>query len=287
MEGLRVKFGHFYTIIGYEVVPATGNFFYTHAYTMQFGEPFTHTGALATLSVNDNIDVSLGIHNGWDDFEDEDANPYGMLAGVTWTSNDESLSVAWAMSYSEEVNDLGTFSFAPNGLSSEADRYVQSLVIQAQLTEKLKYVVQSDYGVQSQGAINNPSGTNIVPQTAEWYGLVNYLFYDLSDSLAAGVRYEWFHDDDGVRVPNGGDVLNTGALQSSATNGALIRHGDYQALTFGLNWKPHECLTIRPEVRYDWSNVSRENSPTPTSGVYDDLSDDDQFTIGGDIILTY
>ena len=32
-----VKFGHFYTIIGYEVVPAIGNFFYTHAYTMQYG----------------------------------------------------------------------------------------------------------------------------------------------------------------------------------------------------------------------------------------------------------
>ena len=30
-----VKAGHFYTIIGYEVVPAIGNFFYTHAYTMQ------------------------------------------------------------------------------------------------------------------------------------------------------------------------------------------------------------------------------------------------------------
>ena len=35
-QALNVKFGHFYTLIGYEVVPAIGNFFYTHAYTMQY-----------------------------------------------------------------------------------------------------------------------------------------------------------------------------------------------------------------------------------------------------------
>src|SRR5262245_54385338 len=35
-----VKLGHFYTILGYEVVPSPDNFFYSHAYTMQYGEPF-------------------------------------------------------------------------------------------------------------------------------------------------------------------------------------------------------------------------------------------------------
>ena len=45
----KIKLGHFYTPIGYEVVPANGNFFYTHAYTMQYGEPFTHTGVLGPV----------------------------------------------------------------------------------------------------------------------------------------------------------------------------------------------------------------------------------------------
>ena len=43
-----VKVGHFFTIIGYEVVPDVGNFFYSHSYTMFNSEPFTHTGILAT-----------------------------------------------------------------------------------------------------------------------------------------------------------------------------------------------------------------------------------------------
>ena len=40
-NGLNVKAGHFYTPIGYEVVTAPDNFFYSHAYTMQYGEPFS------------------------------------------------------------------------------------------------------------------------------------------------------------------------------------------------------------------------------------------------------
>jgi hypothetical protein len=42
-----IKIGHFFTLVGYEVIPKTGNFFYSHSYTMFNSEPFTHTGALA------------------------------------------------------------------------------------------------------------------------------------------------------------------------------------------------------------------------------------------------
>ncbi|MBM4202267.1 MAG: hypothetical protein FJ189_13420, partial [Gammaproteobacteria bacterium] len=45
-NGLQIRLGHFYTPFGYEAVMAPDNFFYSHAYTMQYGEPFTHTGVL-------------------------------------------------------------------------------------------------------------------------------------------------------------------------------------------------------------------------------------------------
>ena len=47
-----VKMGHFYTLVGYEVVTAPDNFFYSHALTMFNSEPFTHTGVLATFGVS-------------------------------------------------------------------------------------------------------------------------------------------------------------------------------------------------------------------------------------------
>ena len=37
-------FRHTYELVGYEVVPAPDNFFYSHAYTLYASEPFTHTG---------------------------------------------------------------------------------------------------------------------------------------------------------------------------------------------------------------------------------------------------
>ena len=59
-DDLKIKWGHFYTIIGYESVPAVSNFFYTHSYTEQYGEPFTHTGILASRPWNDNWTVYAG-----------------------------------------------------------------------------------------------------------------------------------------------------------------------------------------------------------------------------------
>ena len=44
-----VKLGHFFTIVGYEVVPAPGNFFFSHSFTMYNSEPFMHTGASGDL----------------------------------------------------------------------------------------------------------------------------------------------------------------------------------------------------------------------------------------------
>src|SRR5690606_25807055 len=61
---LSVKFGHFYTIIGYETVTAPDNFFYSHAYTMQYAEPFTHTGVLATWKASDTWTFTGGLVDG-------------------------------------------------------------------------------------------------------------------------------------------------------------------------------------------------------------------------------
>ena len=66
INDLTIKAGHFYTIIGWEVVQAPDNFFYTHAYTMYYGEPFTHTGMLASYNLNDKVTLHGGWTDGWD-----------------------------------------------------------------------------------------------------------------------------------------------------------------------------------------------------------------------------
>ena len=65
-KDLAVKGGKFYTPVGYEVVTAPDNFFFSHAMTMFNSEPFTHTGFLATYSGIENVTVMAGWSAGWD-----------------------------------------------------------------------------------------------------------------------------------------------------------------------------------------------------------------------------
>ncbi|MDP2097038.1 MAG: outer membrane beta-barrel protein [Methylobacter sp.] len=93
-NGLTTKIGHFYTIIGNEVVTAPDNFFFSHAYTMQYGEPFTHTGILSSYPLTKNISLSGGVVSGWDSFFQEPAN---FLGGATYTTDNEKTSLAFSM----------------------------------------------------------------------------------------------------------------------------------------------------------------------------------------------
>ena len=54
-DNWSAKVGHFYTLVGYEVVTAPDNFFYSHAITFFNTEPFTHTGAVGTFNVSDDL----------------------------------------------------------------------------------------------------------------------------------------------------------------------------------------------------------------------------------------
>ncbi|HYW79656.1 MAG TPA: outer membrane beta-barrel protein, partial [Thermoguttaceae bacterium] len=83
INDLTIKFGHFYTIIGWEVVPAPDNFFYSHAYTMYYAEPFTHTGFLATYQVSDRITAHGGWVQGWDTGFDNTPKTDMFLGGIS------------------------------------------------------------------------------------------------------------------------------------------------------------------------------------------------------------
>ncbi len=58
---LSIIAGHFFSPVGYEVVAAPGNFFYSHSLTMYNSEPATHTGVLATYSGLDGVE----LYGGW------------------------------------------------------------------------------------------------------------------------------------------------------------------------------------------------------------------------------
>jgi len=260
-----VKFGHFYTIIGYEVVPAIGNFFATHAYTMQYGEPFTHTGVLDTWTPNDQLTVYAGITNGWDNFSDPInsqgiANPgyinsnsnAAFLGGVSFKNSDQTQALTSTVSSGNEpVAFLGANTFPNVG-----NRSIWSNVYTNELNDKLTYVFQNDNGWQFNA--NTPySNQGQQAGLAQWYGINQYLFYNVSDTVVAGMRFEWFRDNNGYRVAA---PIRNGWVGGPTSSGFA---GNFYQATWGLNWKPNRNWIIRPELRYDWYSPDVAGSALP------------------------
>lgn len=239
VDGLSARLGRFYTLIGNEVIPAPSNFFYSHSYTFFYAEPFTHTGLIFDYAPSDQWTFSAGAVIGPDDNGFDNFSNYGstnFLGGAGWTSKDEATSAYVAVT-TGAVGD------------SDDDRTISSIVFNQQLLGNLKFTFQGDYGVQEVAV----GGVD-----AEWYGAIGYLTYDVNDQLAAGVRAEWFHDDDGLRT--GFDNI------------------DLYSFTAGVNWKPLQWVTVRPEVRYDFSDSAVDP--------FDDGNEDDQFLFATDFIIT-
>jgi hypothetical protein len=249
-KGITVKLGHFYTIIGNEVVTAPGNFFYSHAYTMQYGEPFTHTGFLASYPILHNISVSGGGVLGWDNFSKDPEN-LNFLGRVSWSSDDERTSLAVAIITGDVSNVAGTLG------TPDRNRTMYSVVFSHDITDRLHYTLQHDLGVEKNAIANN--------KAAQWFGINQYLFFNINEALSTGLRFEWFRDDDAKRV-----IINN-----------LSGPANYFAITAGLNWKPLRWITFRPEVRYDWMNSNNGFK------AFDNNSDTDQFVIAGDLIIQF
>ncbi|HRF01010.1 MAG TPA: porin [Pirellulaceae bacterium] len=220
-NNLSVKIGHFFTIIGYEVVPVTGNFFYSHAYTMNYGEPFTHTGALGEYALNDNVTLYSGYTMGWDSGFENFLDAHTFLGGVSISLSDVS-----SIAYMTNWGQFGDGTAKGLAAGNAGNIYMHSIVYQRSLSDKLDYVFQTDYGTNT-GA-NGPGN--------EWYGANNYLFYTLNDCWKLGARYEIFRD------------------QAGAGQGGRVGNGveEYTAGTLGVNYTPNKNLTIRPETRWDW-----------------------------------
>lgn len=240
------KTGHWISPVGFFGVDMSQNFFNTLPYTYQYGEPFTHTGSLATYQVNDNLSVGGGVTRGWDNFDNTNPN-LGAIGTVNYTINDSS-SLAWVGVYSQEQNQ--NLVFKP--------RYLQTLVYSNNLSENWTYVAQSDFGYQQDAIAHN--GKN-----AFWYGLNQYAFYKFNDCWSFGGNFEWFRDEEGYRV--GGFLPNTYAVPGSQVRGLPTNRngyaGNFYQITMGPKWTPTKNFMVRPNLRFDWFDGTIDKYTNP------------------------
>ena len=215
-QGTTLRVGKFNTHCEYEVVQGISTPFVSRSYLFQYN-PFTHTGINAITPLNDDWTMSNGIVIGSDNF-------FGDTARATYIGH-----LAWAPKEGKNTASLNVVITDPsfNVRDNFAYYNVYNLQLTHKFTDKLSYVADATYS-----HINNVPGLGF----AEWYGLANYLLYDVNDKLQAKTRVELFNDEQGFRT---------------GTSGL------YTAVSAGLTWKPTPWLYVMPEVRYDHNSDGR------------------------------
>ena len=204
-----VKFGHFYTIMGYEVVQAPDNFFFSHAFTMFNSEPFTHTGVLGEYALGD-VTLYGGWTRGWDSgFGTSVPDGNNFLGGISVGLGD-----VGAVIYTTTAGRLGA-----GGLSTG---YSHSIVVDLNVTDRLNYVFQSDY-------VDNPAAN-------ESHGVNNYLLFALNEKVSIGARVEWWNTNVG---PVASDIF-------SVTSGVKIQAADRIIVRPEIRWDQDDDSAIIP-----------------------------------------
>jgi hypothetical protein len=241
--GITVKAGHFYSGMGIESAMSPENFFYSHSYSFMYGSPTTLTGAAATVKLGSRFSAVFGFSRGWDVF-DKTTDSLSGIAGLEMKSFDKRTSLSFLVHSGEE--------------SLEGDnRTNYTLTLRHQLAPRLHYALEHSFGYEKNGALLDYSDNR---GQARWYSVAQYLQWERSERFSFGLRGEWFRDDGHSRIQKG--AIDDGYF--------LLQGKDYFQITLGANWKPTRFITIRPEIRYDWSNVvvQEQLPPNQALGIY-------------------
>ena len=205
------------TVMGYEAVPATGNFFYSHSFEFYISEPFTHTGVLLDYALADDVTVVGGWTAGWDTgFTNNGGSCF--IGGLRLQLTDNA-----ALSYMTSWGDAG-FDDQFGNPGSDTNGYFHTILFTWDVSDNWTYVMQSNL-------IDNDLLLGSNKDAISWN---NYLFYTINDCWKVGTRFEYFKDP---RIPvrqTGGDAVN-----------------EVYDFTVGLNYKPMANVVVRPELRWD------------------------------------
>ena len=248
-----VLVGYFIGLQGFEASQAVDNFFFSHNYAFGYGVPGTHSGVLATYRLSDELEIDAGWSTGWDSWWSNYLSASMFLGGVTWTPRDDV-----SLTYHVTAGDFGDGTAKNGAQSSDGQLYAHAIVFTFDASGHSTYVLENTLG----------SNTGIGNRNNRWYSITNYLFYEINDCWDAGLRIEWFRDEDGRRV----NVNGSGP-------------GSFYETTIGLNWIPHSNIRVRPELRWDWFTGrgrpfdSRNRGMSGTSV--------EQFTAGLDFVFTF
>ena len=185
--------------------------------------------------------------------------------------------------------------------TSNAKWAIYSVVLKHNITDKTHLVLQHDHGFANNAFFSTSSTPGVgIHKDAEWYGINMHLYYDVNDKLTAGLRTEWFRDQNGLRVcaPGRVSAATDNSGNSYAANNQFVSScgaapgvgATYYEFTAGLTWKPLPWLRLRPNLRYDVVGDAHGYSPyvihgNPGSATATTVND--QITFSNDFTVTF
>lgn len=268
--GVDFKLGQYSTPIGFEVIDATLNPFYSHSYIFNFGIPLKHTGGYATFHVNDMIDLYAGGDTGVNTslFHGDNNGVPAFLGGVGLNGLMDGKLTVLGLTHIGAENPSHT----PGFNADSKLRYIGDIVSTYKYDDDLTLVTEMNY-IRDDGF------------HAQAYGIAGYGIYTINDNLSVAARGEVFRDANGFFVgafPNPLDFVNVekGEPAQVIGNGKAT----YGAITLGLTYKPEvpdaiAGTMIRPELRVD-QVIDGHNA-------YNNQMDASQVTIAFDIVVPF
>jgi hypothetical protein len=271
-------------------VPAIARPLLSVPYMFNYGQPFTHFGALSTWHVTDKFNLYNGAINGWDRWIN-DRYTWGYIGGFSWTGNEDRTTLAFTAVWgpnqfpdflpnSQRITPTGyiqipSLAGTPNPGYSSNDRTLFTTVLTHKWTDELTQVIETDQGWElNVPGLASPIIDGVVQsgaaKSAQWYSFGNWFLYNFSEKLTGVWRSEIFWDQQGART---GDTAEIGLTRDRRFVGDR-----FYAQTVGMIYKPTPNLWIRPEARYDWSQYHP---------IYNDGTRKSQLTLGIDVILLY
>jgi hypothetical protein len=180
--------------------------------------------------VNDQIGLTLGVNNGWDQVSD--ANKQKTVEfGVTLAPVKGFTLVVDGYVGKEP---LGIVSNVPT--TAAGDRLLVDVVATWAITDKLTLVGNFDYGEQK----DDTAGA--LPDKYKWDGGALYVNYQFTDQWSASLRGEILDDKDGYR---------TGEVDPGTGKGQK-----WKEVTLTVGYAPSKNFLLRLEGRYDKSDVT-------------------------------
>jgi hypothetical protein len=227
LKGLELMVGKFDTLLGYEVINPTGNPFYTHSYSFNYGVPLTQSGVMATYTVNSALTVEGGATMGWNQGPDDHNGSVDLLAEAVYVCSDK-------------LTFINNTSFGPENSGDSRDyQFVEEIIPKLVVSDQLNVAADILYAYDN--------------AISQWYGVCLYAGYKVNPMFTVNARAEFYHDGKGH---------TTGISGLMGSNNTPIggRDTNYFEVTTGVSITPMpdnqwlSGLTIRPEVRIDFAD---------------------------------